>query len=73
MTVMTLMTVVSGSFLSGAYGSTDSGAFKGEGDADFSGSGGMLGEDDPEEEDLFQNLWENGSQREVVMESLKAD
>ncbi len=32
-----------------------------------------VGEDDPEEERLFRDLWEDGSQREVVVESLKAD
>jgi hypothetical protein len=29
--------------------------------------------DDPEEEQLFRDLWEDETQREVVMESLKAD
>ena len=32
-----------------------------------------IGEDNPEEEDLFRDLWEDETQREVVMESLKAD
>jgi hypothetical protein len=32
-----------------------------------------IGEDNPEEEDLFQDLWEDATQREVVIESLKAD
>jgi hypothetical protein len=32
-----------------------------------------IGEDDPEEEDLFRDLWEDETQREVVIESLKAD
>jgi hypothetical protein len=31
------------------------------------------GEDDPDEEQLFRNLWEEETQREVVLESLKAD
>jgi hypothetical protein len=31
------------------------------------------GEDEPEEEQLFQGLWEDETQREVVIESLKAD
>jgi hypothetical protein len=31
------------------------------------------GEDDPDEEQLFRNLWEDETQREVVLESLKAD
>jgi hypothetical protein len=29
--------------------------------------------DDPEEEQIFRDLWEDETQREVVMESLKAD
>jgi hypothetical protein len=29
--------------------------------------------DDPEEEQLFRDLWDDETQREVVMESLKAD
>ena len=29
--------------------------------------------DDPEEEQLFRDLWEDQTQREVVIESLKAD
>jgi hypothetical protein len=32
-----------------------------------------IGEDAPEEEQLFRNLWEDETQREVVIESLKAD
>ena len=32
-----------------------------------------IGEDHPEEEVLFRNLWEDETQREVVIESLKAD
>jgi hypothetical protein len=32
-----------------------------------------IGEDDPDEELLFRDLWEEDTQREVVMESLKAD
>jgi hypothetical protein len=32
-----------------------------------------IGEDYPEEELLFRNLWVSSSQREVVIESLKAD
>ena len=32
-----------------------------------------IGEDDPDEELLFRDLWENETQREVVIESLKAD
>lgn len=32
-----------------------------------------IGEDDPEEERLFRNLWEDESQREAVVASLKAD
>jgi hypothetical protein len=30
-------------------------------------------EDDPEESFLFRDLWEDETQREVVIESLKAD
>jgi hypothetical protein len=30
-------------------------------------------EDDPDEERLFRNLWDEETQREVVIESLKAD
>jgi hypothetical protein len=30
-------------------------------------------EDDPDEERLFRDLWEDETQREVVLESLKAD
>jgi hypothetical protein len=29
--------------------------------------------DDPDKEQFFQNLWEDETQREVVIESLKAD
>jgi hypothetical protein len=32
-----------------------------------------IGEDDPEEELLFRDLFEDKTQREVVIESLKAD
>jgi hypothetical protein len=32
-----------------------------------------IGEDDPEEEQLFRDLWEDDTQREEVIESLKAD
>jgi hypothetical protein len=32
-----------------------------------------IGEDDPDEEQIFRDLWEDETQREVVMESLKAD
>jgi hypothetical protein len=32
-----------------------------------------IGEDYPEEELLFRDLWEDETQREVVIESLKAD
>ena len=32
-----------------------------------------MGEDDPEEERLFRDLWEDETQRELVVESLKAD
>jgi hypothetical protein len=32
-----------------------------------------IGEDHPEEEQLFRDLWEDETQREVVIESLKAD
>ena len=32
-----------------------------------------IGEDDPEEERLFRDLWEDETQREVVIEILKAD
>jgi hypothetical protein len=31
------------------------------------------GEDDPDEEQLFRDLWEDETQREVVIESLEAD
>ena len=33
----------------------------------------MSGEDHPEEELLFRDLWKDETQREVVIESLKAD
>jgi hypothetical protein len=32
-----------------------------------------IGEDHPEEELLFRDLWDDETQREVVIESLKAD
>jgi hypothetical protein len=32
-----------------------------------------IGEDDPDEELLFRELWEDETQREVVIESLQAD
>ena len=32
-----------------------------------------IGEDNPEEELLFRDLWEDETQREVVIESLQAD
>lgn len=32
-----------------------------------------IGEDDPGEEQVFRDLWEDDTQREVVIESLKAD
>jgi hypothetical protein len=32
-----------------------------------------IGEDNPEEEQLFRDLWEDETQREVVIVSLKAD
>jgi hypothetical protein len=32
-----------------------------------------IGEDHPEEEQLFRDLWDDDTQREVVIESLKAD
>jgi hypothetical protein len=31
-----------------------------------------IGEDDPDEEQIFRDLWEDETQREVVIESLKA-
>ena len=31
-----------------------------------------IGEDDPEEELLFRDLWDDETQRDVVIESLKA-
>lgn len=35
--------------------------------------GERIGEDDPDEELLFRDLWEDETQRGVVVESLKAD
>jgi hypothetical protein len=32
-----------------------------------------IGEDDPEEVQIFRDLWDDETQREVVIESLKAD
>jgi hypothetical protein len=32
-----------------------------------------IGEDDPDEEQLFRDLWEDETQRDVVIESLQAD
>jgi hypothetical protein len=32
-----------------------------------------IGEDNSEEEDLFRDLWEDETQREMMIESLKAD
>jgi hypothetical protein len=32
-----------------------------------------IGEDDPEEEQLFRGLWDDGAQRDVVLESLQTD
>jgi hypothetical protein len=32
-----------------------------------------IGEDDPDEEQIFRDLWRDETQREVVLESLKAD
>jgi hypothetical protein len=32
-----------------------------------------IGEDDPEEEQILRDLWEDETQREVVIESIKAD
>ena len=32
-----------------------------------------IGEDDPDEKQLFRDLWDDETQREVVIESLKAD
>ena len=32
-----------------------------------------IGEDDPDEEQLFRDLWEDETQRDVVLESLKVD
>jgi hypothetical protein len=32
-----------------------------------------IGEDDPEEEQIFRDLWEDKTQREMVIVNLKAD
>jgi hypothetical protein len=32
-----------------------------------------FGEDDPDEEQLFRDLWEDETQREIVVDCLKAD
>ena len=32
-----------------------------------------IGEDDPDEEQIFRDLWEDETQREVVLESLRAE
>jgi hypothetical protein len=32
-----------------------------------------IGEDNPDEEQLFRDLWEDETQREVVIDSLQAD
>ena len=32
-----------------------------------------IGEDNPEEEEIFRDLWEDETQREVVIDCLKAD
>jgi hypothetical protein len=32
-----------------------------------------IGEDDPDEEQIFRDLWEDEGQRDMVLESLKAD
>jgi hypothetical protein len=32
-----------------------------------------IGEDDPDEERIFRDLWEDETQREVVLDGLKAD
>jgi hypothetical protein len=32
-----------------------------------------IGEDDPDEEQIFRDLWDGDTQRDVVIESLKAD
>jgi len=37
------------------------------------GSLERIGEDNSEEEQLFRDLWEDETQRETVLESLKAD
>ena len=39
----------------------------------MSAESALKASDDPEEEDLFRNLWEDETQREVMIESLKAD
>ena len=36
------------------------------------GSLERIGEDNPDEEQLFRDLWDDETQREVVIESLKA-
>jgi hypothetical protein len=36
------------------------------------GGGIRIGEDDPEEEDIFRDLWEDETQREIVIDCLKA-
>jgi len=33
---------------------------------------GRIGEDDPEEEQIFRDLWEDETQRQVLIEVLKA-
>ena len=47
------------------------------GGGDLRRSGGLClesnGEDDPGEEQIFRDLWEDETQREVVIESFKAD
>jgi hypothetical protein len=37
------------------------------------GSLQRIGEDDPDEEQLFRDLWDEETQGDVVIESLKAD
>jgi hypothetical protein len=32
-----------------------------------------IGEDDPEEEQIFRDLWRDETQRDMVLESFKAD
>jgi len=32
-----------------------------------------IGEDDPDEEEIFRDLWEDTTQREIVVDCLKAD